>query len=357
MTRQPTPNVLDAVLGPAEAELSPLTTWENGRLAHLERIIESGLQTFYDVGGALMEIREGRLYRQTHRSFEAYTKERWGMGKSRAHQLIEAASTVAAISGPVVEGEPSTIVDTLPVNESQVRPLAGLDDQAKREVWAEAVATAPAGRVTGRHVAQTVRRRFVALRQDEAEDFAAYYWAGADLQAIADADNPQQALRNNIAQNLRGGSGSRWRFRTYGGEVLCWWIVNKTEEPDAVWSYDQFARLSLAVFPQPTWVQKSNEADRQHDQPAFIDVQPSPKPSTIVDTLPGRDGRIGRAQRLIDQCRAITGRAFEDEYTALIGRPSDLLAVGRALDKIVAELEHLQRTLQGEPEVTTWGEL
>ena len=56
MTRQPTPNVLDAVLGPADAELSPLTTWEGGRLAHLESIIEAGLQTFYDVGGALMEI-------------------------------------------------------------------------------------------------------------------------------------------------------------------------------------------------------------------------------------------------------------------------------------------------------------
>ena len=256
MTRQPTPNVLDAVLGPADAELSPLTTWEGGRLAHLESIIEAGLQTFYDVGGALMEIREGRLYRQTHRSFEAYTKERWGMGKSRAHQLIEAASTVAAISGPVVEGEPSTMVDTLPTNERQVRALSGLDDQAKREVWAEAVHAAPDSKPTAKLV-QEVRRQ---------------------------------------------------RERATGAQ-------------------------------------------------AIIDVQPSPKPSTIVDGLPGRDGRIERAQRLIDHCRAITGRAFEEEYTALIGRPSDLLAVGRALDKIVAELEHLQRTLQGEAEATTWGEL
>ncbi len=253
MTRQPTPNVLDAVLGPVEMELSPLTTWENGRLAHLEGIIEAGLQTFYDVGGALMEIREGRLYRQTHRSFEAYTKERWGMGKSRAHQLIEAASTVAAISGPVVEGEPSTMVDTLPTNERQVRALSGLPDQAKREVWAEAVHAAPDSKPTARLVKE---------------------------------------------------------------------IREQRERPSVI-----------------------------------IDVQRSSKPSTMVDGLPGKDGRIERAQRLIDQCRAITGRAFEDEYTALIGRPSDLLVVGRALDKIVAELEHLQRTLEGEPEVGTWGEL
>ena len=276
------------------------------------------------------------------------------MGKSRAHQLIEAASTVAAISGPVVEGEPSTIVDTLPVNESQVRPLAGLDEQAKREVWAEAVATAPAGKVTGRHVEETVRRRFVAPRQDEAEAFAAYYWAGANLQAIADADNPELMLLKSIRESLRSGSGARWRFRTYGGEVLCWWIVNKTEEPDAVWSYAQFAKLSLGILPQPTWVQRANEAIRLHEESAIMDVQPA---STIVDTLPGRDGRIERAQRLIDQCQAITGKAFEEEYTALVGTPSDLPAVGRALDGIVAKLEHLQRMLQGEPEVNTWGEL
>ena len=104
MSRQPTPNVLDMVLGPASAELSPLTTWESGRLAHLEGVIEAGLQTFYDVGGALMEIREGRLYRQTHRSFEAYTKERWGMGKSRAHQLIEAAKTPMSLPSALMTG-------------------------------------------------------------------------------------------------------------------------------------------------------------------------------------------------------------------------------------------------------------
>lgn len=254
MSRQPTPNVLDMVLGPADAELSPLTTWESGRLAHLERVIEAGLQTFYDVGEALMEIRENRLYRQTHRSFEAYTKERWGMGKSRAHQLMEAARTVAAISGPVTEGDPSTMVEVLPVNERQVRALSGLDDQAKREVWAEAVHRAPDSKPTA-----------------------------------------------GLVQKVRQERGR---------------------------------------------------------PPVVVDVQPSNvKPSTMVDTLPGKDGRIERAQRLIDQCRAVTGRAFEDEYTALVGTPSDLLAVGRALDEIVAKLEHLQRTLDGEPEVGAWGEL
>ena len=349
MSRQPTPNVLDMVLGPAETELSPLTTWENGRLAHLERIIEAGLQTFYDVGGALMEIREGRLYRQTHRSFEAYTKERWGMGKSRAHQLIEAASTVAAISGPVVEGEPSTIVDTLPVNESQVRPLAGLDDQAKREVWAEAVATAPAGKVTGRHVEETVRRRAVSI----------------DLWAVA-ANSPgsrqkrAEALAGQIMQwieTYRDSYGRGWREIAERGNPahtnsVLWDDINKEAKARGVNIDDR--TFKEAINQAFSWLAAK---DQIGDQPAIIDVEPSPKPSTIVDTLPGKDGRIERAQRLIDQCRAITGRAFEEEYTALIGRPSDLLVVGRALDKIVAELEHLQRTLGGEPEVDTWGEL
>ena len=331
MSRQPTPDVFGAVLGPVDVELSPLTTWEGGRLTHLEQVIEAGLQTFYDVGGALMEIRDGRLYRQTHRSFEAYTKERWGMGKSRAHQLMEAASTVAAISGPVTEGDPSTIVDVLPTNEAQVRPLAGLDDQAKREVWAEAVATAPAGKVTGRHVAAVAEKGRGARGEGRlfADDLAPLvngwieeHWPGA------------------LPENPSHTNGTFWQ------QITAW--MHKRVE-DAWYESD----LKFAIKQVAAVKRREMGLDRA---PAVVDIQPSPKPSTIVDTLPGRDGRIERAQRLIDQCRAIAGRAFEDEYTALVGTPSDLLAVGRALDGIVAKLEHLQGTLQGEQEVESWGE-
>ncbi|MGO8683426.1 MAG: hypothetical protein ACLQUT_02430 [Thermoleophilia bacterium] len=63
-------------------------------LADLETIIERGQQTFVEVGNALMEIRDQRLYRETHATFEAYCKERWGWSRISAYRHIEAAEVV-----------------------------------------------------------------------------------------------------------------------------------------------------------------------------------------------------------------------------------------------------------------------
>lgn len=46
---------------------------------------------------------------------------------------------------------------TLPTSERQTRPLANLEPEMQREVWQEAVQTAPAGRVTAAHVQEVVK--------------------------------------------------------------------------------------------------------------------------------------------------------------------------------------------------------
>ncbi|HEX6762895.1 MAG TPA: hypothetical protein VF094_08855 [Gaiellaceae bacterium] len=49
-----------------------LDSRESARLAELEHVVEQGLQTFVEVGLALAEIRDGRLYRATHSTFAEY---------------------------------------------------------------------------------------------------------------------------------------------------------------------------------------------------------------------------------------------------------------------------------------------
>lgn len=44
-----------------------LTKSELSRRGMLEKSIETGLQTFFEVGAALKEIRDGKLYRDGHR--------------------------------------------------------------------------------------------------------------------------------------------------------------------------------------------------------------------------------------------------------------------------------------------------
>jgi hypothetical protein len=48
-------------------------------LDQLEAIVQPGLRTYVDVGDALAEIRDRHLYRDSHPSFEAYVRERWGV--------------------------------------------------------------------------------------------------------------------------------------------------------------------------------------------------------------------------------------------------------------------------------------
>lgn len=105
---------------------------ERQRLAACEAVIERGLGTFVEVGEALLTIREARLYRETHKTFEEYCRERWGFNDSRARQLIGAAETVTTVT---VQGLPA------PRNEAVARELAPLRQEPEklREKWSETV--------------------------------------------------------------------------------------------------------------------------------------------------------------------------------------------------------------------------
>jgi hypothetical protein len=70
---------------------------EQTRLEQCELSIERGLNTFVEVGRALTEIRDSKLYRVGFKTFEDYCKQRWEIGKSRAYELIDQAKVVAAI--------------------------------------------------------------------------------------------------------------------------------------------------------------------------------------------------------------------------------------------------------------------
>jgi ParB family chromosome partitioning protein len=120
---------------------------EVDRKAQLEATIERGMQTFVEVGLALMEIRDERLYRAEFRTFEEYCNQRWGWGKSYANKLIASAE---------VMGNLGTIVPILPATETQTRPLAPLSPDLQREAWRQAVDTAPNGKVTQAHVQAVV---------------------------------------------------------------------------------------------------------------------------------------------------------------------------------------------------------
>lgn len=113
------------------------------RLAEAEAAIERGLSTFWEVGEALMRIRDERLYRADFSTFEDYCQSRWNMTRRRANQLVEAAQM-----GTVVPIE----------NERQARALAPVkeDPVEVREIFAEAERR---GDTTGAGISRVIAER------------------------------------------------------------------------------------------------------------------------------------------------------------------------------------------------------
>lgn len=122
---------------------------EKKELRALESTIEKGIRTFYEVGAALLKIRDSRLYRETNRTFEDYCRDRWDMSARKAQRLMVASDLINNLR---------PIGVTLPATESQVRPLTKLESEQRVKVWEVAVETAPNGKVTAKHVKVIVDR-------------------------------------------------------------------------------------------------------------------------------------------------------------------------------------------------------
>lgn len=166
-----------------------LTSIECDELSKHEDTIRRGLNTFVEVGAALLAIRDGRLYRAEFGTFEDYCQERWGFTRMRASQLISAAEAVGNIAVNNCLQFPAT--------ESQARPLTRLEPDQQREAWARVVETAPAGKITAAHVSSVVDDMFNSVPEPEV------------LDSIKDEVELENGCHNcAFSQSVRGGSGS-----------------------------------------------------------------------------------------------------------------------------------------------------
>jgi hypothetical protein len=92
-----------------------LSDREQADLATCEAALDNLRVAFWAAGKALQVIRDARLYRDTHATFEDYVEQRWDMSRPQAYRLIDA--------WPLAE-RLSPMGDKL--NERQVRELLPL---------------------------------------------------------------------------------------------------------------------------------------------------------------------------------------------------------------------------------------
>ncbi len=178
-----------------------LTPEEERQRLFWERKVE---RAFYEAGTALKELRDRRLYRSTHKTFEEYCRDRFGYSRRKMDYLISGSEVFENLQTRTIgsqsdKDETRTIgsqsdrdetrtigsqsdrdetrtigsqsdrdetrtigSQILPISERQVRPLTQLEPDQQREVWQQAVEAAggkvPSGRIV-KDIVQRIRER------------------------------------------------------------------------------------------------------------------------------------------------------------------------------------------------------
>jgi len=129
-----------------------LTAYEQERFTECQNKVASGLQTCFEVGAALTEIRDKRLYREDFNTFEEYTQTRFQIGSSHTYRLIEAAEIKASPIGENIS------------NEAQARAIAAVPEEAREEVMAQVVESGP---VTAAAITEVAATKDDGIERDQ----------------------------------------------------------------------------------------------------------------------------------------------------------------------------------------------
>lgn len=161
--------------------LEELTQDEQRDRYRLELGVE---QAFYQAGKALAQLRERRLYRSTHKTFEAYCKDRFGFTRRHSDYLIAATSVVKNLQQMRTIHSQNHLDEQhqfnrnsrtissqiLPTRLEQIKPLASLKPDEQWQVWDKAVETAngkvPSGRIV-KEIVEQLKEKPLVLAQDD----------------------------------------------------------------------------------------------------------------------------------------------------------------------------------------------
>ena len=114
---------------PLEARLSNAL---RHNLKELEEVVRKGVAGAFEAGAwSLLEIRDKRLYRETHATFADYCRAQFNVERSHGNRIMKAAQVLANLS-PIGD-------IPMPNLESQVRPLVRLPVDQQIRAWKHAV--------------------------------------------------------------------------------------------------------------------------------------------------------------------------------------------------------------------------
>ena len=161
-----------------------LDTVERNKLRKLESVVAEGITSFLAVGDALKEIRDAKLYRESHKTFEKYVDQKWGMQRAQAYRLID-ASVVNQNLSPI--GDKNERVAEIKT-ESQLRELKDVPAESIEAVVNKAADIAGEKTITASDIKQA--REEVLSEPEPAKEPDA--WEDVDDTPEPEPSKPEQ---------------------------------------------------------------------------------------------------------------------------------------------------------------------
>lgn len=159
-----------------QIESAPMTSKERRMLFEYEAIIDKHIQAFFEVGKALMDIRDRRLYREEYPTFAEYCKSRWNLEIKRAYQLITGYKIAENVNARIHP-------------EYVLRPLARFTPEQQKDIYWKALEQAPDGKLTHRMIYEVIEDMEQTFKQLEKE------------QAWERFEREQNRIRNEVLRD------------------------------------------------------------------------------------------------------------------------------------------------------------
>jgi len=117
-------------------ETEIFSTEDQQELTRHEITIKTGLRNFIEVGFALCQIREKKLYKiEDYEDFDDYCRKRWDYSIHYVDRLMLASKSYNNLK--------SMPMGILPSSERQIRPITKLPAEEQAPAWQMIIETAP----------------------------------------------------------------------------------------------------------------------------------------------------------------------------------------------------------------------
>ncbi len=173
-----------------------LTAREQSKLQKCLQVIAYGFSAYVEMGQALATIRDEKLYRESHETFEEFVEDVVNVARSRAYQLMNRAEVFVEMSN-FLDKSGNTLPRLKEAHVAELARIENVEDRAK--VWNSLEQSQQSGnmRLTAKAVRAEVEKHFPSEHKERNTARLTLRDVAANVKAVVAllrANEPKKAL-------------------------------------------------------------------------------------------------------------------------------------------------------------------